>query len=56
MNAWLLIVIFNNPTMDAKVAVFDNEKDCQRMLQVTKEVIGKRKEVKSIECMRGELH
>lgn len=56
MNAWLLIVLFIDPVVPAKVAVFENEKDCQRMLQVTKEVIGKRKEVKSIECVKGELH
>lgn len=56
MTAWLLVVMFTDPTMDAKVAVFETEKECRTMLQVTKEVIGKRKEVKSIECMQGELH
>jgi len=56
MNAWLLVVMFTDPVLPAKVAVFENQADCNRMLQVTKEVIGKRKEVKSIECLPGELH
>ena len=56
MNAWLLIVMFTDPVLPAKVAVFENQTDCNRMLQVTKEVIGKRKEVKSVECVKGELH
>lgn len=56
MSAWLLIVLFTDPNVDAKVAVFETEKECRTMEQVTKEVIGKRKGVKSVECMRGELH
>ena len=54
MNAWLLVVLFTT-TDDAKVAVFKTEKDCEITKAVTVSVIGKHPDVKSIECIQGEV-
>lgn len=55
MKVWLLIILFNNVSNDAKVAVFETQKQCEIQKGVTVAVLGKRKEVKSIECVQGTL-
>ena len=54
MKAWFLIVLFTT-TDDAKVAVYKTKKECEISKGVTRSVIGKHPDVKSIECIRGEL-
>ena len=54
MNAWLLVVLFTT-TDDAKVAVFKTQKECEISKGVTQSVIGKHPDVKSIECIQGNL-
>jgi len=54
MKAWLLVVLFNSVD-DAKVAVYKTEKECEIQKGVAVAVIGKHPEVKSIECIQGEL-
>lgn len=54
MKAWFLVVLFTT-TDDAKVAVFETKKDCEISKGITVSVIGKHKDVKSIECIEGSL-
>lgn len=54
MTAWLLVVLFNT-TDDAKIAVFKTQKECEITKGVTVSVIGKHPDVKSIECLEGQV-
>lgn len=54
MKAWFLIVLFHT-TDDAKIAVFETQKDCEIQKGITVAAIGNHKEVKSIECIAGEF-
>lgn len=53
-GAWLLVVMFNN-TNDAKVAVFETQKDCEMYKVVTQQAMENNPNVKSIECMEGSV-
>jgi hypothetical protein len=52
MNVWLLIVMFNNSPIDARLGLFETEKECKIMLQTTKEHLGNHREIKSIQCVK----
>lgn len=54
MKAWLLIVMFNTVD-DAKVAVFKTKSDCEMYKAVTEQTFKNKPEVKSIECVQGNL-
>lgn len=55
MKAWLLVVIFNSVGDDAKLSVFNSEKDCEVQRKITETALGKSREIKAVECIKGEL-
>lgn len=54
MKAWLLVVLFST-TDDAKVAVFETEKECKAKMETTVKAIGKHPDVTAIFCEQGDL-